>query len=183
MDFNAFIGFTITFHLQKKYNKSRCRFQEKILQNKRNTYQSLSCKRCFLNLSKKGKMRRLHLAKPQLPQAHFLPRHLEKSRVRNFLASKRDDVISIDFSVYNDTKLSLEKLESLLRNKTNIAGVAFQKTTELSLGKGTFTPAAKSLYSHQIKGSKISRDKVQKSTKKFTEKKRSKLEITSIDGH
>ncbi|XP_076806920.1 uncharacterized protein LOC143450318 [Clavelina lepadiformis] len=62
-----------TVNTRKKYSVSRCRFREKILENKQNAYESLSCSGCYLNLNKKGKVRRLKNMDPNNLQTHFLP--------------------------------------------------------------------------------------------------------------
>ena len=63
------------------------------MQNHQNTYQSLSCSACFLNLRKNGKIKRLKKSNPRLTQAHFLPR-LSKNCF-NRLQSKQGKIFTI----------------------------------------------------------------------------------------
>lgn len=83
------------FLLQKKYKRRSCRFKHSYLENKQSSYESLSCKGCLLNLNKRGKVKRLKGINPNLRPAHFLPREIGRT-----LASKREKVVTIDFSNY-----------------------------------------------------------------------------------
>uniref|UniRef100_H2XNQ4 FGF n=1 Tax=Ciona intestinalis TaxID=7719 RepID=H2XNQ4_CIOIN len=68
----------------KKFNKNRCLFNETVLPNKQNLYESFSCKGCYLHITKRGKIRNLRGTNKNENTAHFLPhdRRSQHSRSR-----------------------------------------------------------------------------------------------------
>jgi len=85
---------------QAKYNVKKCRFQERILPNNQNTYESLSCSGCYLNLNKRGRVKRLKKSNPNMQETHFLPRsHSETyNRSKRVAFAKRGKTVAIDIA-------------------------------------------------------------------------------------
>ena len=130
--------------LQKKYRRSRCQFYEKILENKQNTYESLSCNGCYLNINRKGKVKRLRGVKPNLTQAHFLPLRVENSLQVSFLASKRRKVVTVDFGRLNGTDAAPRKLQSLFNYESkNAKDVSVKSKSKFQKNKGKATVGGK----------------------------------------
>ena len=117
--------YSFSCFLQKRFKHSRCRFREQLLSNHQNTYESLSCRGCYLNINKQGKVKRLNKANPKLVQAHFLPRKISRRTPRHNLSSDQIRIQSASFTVSNetqnpDTLNSLTESKKLLRNPPHL---------------------------------------------------------------